>query len=288
MSHKHPTSLRRARLAPLAAAAALIAATSGVALAQTNSTVPVVGPTANQTSDGPVSALNTVSGQINSFPTSGTVTSAPIPSLAIGNQHQLANGAQAALVIPTQSLVQPTVTIVQQVTDVVSATTRTNIGVNANNVQGNHDHDTAGVSGNQASSDAIGNTSVGTMLFTGGAVDMNTAATAAVTQGVDASAPISASTDLTRVGIRLNQNGGNAMDDLRLSVSGNQVSSDAQANTTQAGIQVQASSVTLSDLASSTVDQQAAGSVTGKSDVNLVGIRVLGTPNRAVTGSQLG
>lgn len=282
MSHKHPTSLRRARLAPLAAAAALIAATSGVALAQTQQL------NLNQSSNGTVTAPNITSGQSTSFPGSGVVTVAPITSLAIGNEHEIADGAQAALTINTQPLAQPTVTVVQQVTGVVSGTTSTNIGINANNVQGNHDGDTASVSSNQASSDSIGNTSVGTMLITGTAVDVNSAAAASVTQGVAANAPISASTDLTRVGIRLNQTGGNAMNNLSLSVAGNQVDSSAQANTTQAGIRVEASSVNIGADTSSTVNQQAAGNVTADSDVNLVGIRVLGTPALALTDSQLG
>lgn len=291
MSHKHPTFLRRARLAPLAAAAALIAATSGMALAQSNGTLPVSGPTANQTSSGPVSAQNTSTAQYTSFPSNGVVNANGVDAQAIGNQHRLDTGAAAALTINNQPLVQPTVSVLQQVNGGVSSGTTGSIGVNANNVTGNHDNSTASVSNNEASAASTGNTSVGTMLVTGGAVDMGTAATTEVTQGVAANAPVSASTDLTRVGIRLNQtaaNANNAMDNLTLGVSGNQVDSAAQANTTQAGIQVQASSVNLGAAATSTVDQQAAGEVTGESRVNLVGIRVLGTTNRALTDSQLG
>ncbi|MCS4294089.1 hypothetical protein M2375_002322 [Comamonas sp. BIGb0152] len=291
MSHKHPTFLRRARLAPLAAAAALIAATSGMALAQSNGTLPVSGPTANQTSSGPVSAQNNSTAQYTSFPSNGVVNANGVDAQAIGNQHRLDTGAAAALTINNQPLVQPTVSVLQQVNGGVSSGTTGSIGVNANNVTGNHDNSTASVSNNEASAASTGNTSVGTMLVTGGAVDMGTAATTEVTQGVAANAPVSASTDLTRVGIRLNQtaaNANNAMDNLTLGVSGNQVDSAAQANTTQAGIQVQASSVNLGAAATSTVDQQAAGEVTGESRVNLVGIRVLGTTNRALTDSQLG
>lgn len=293
MSHKHPTSFRRARLAPLAAAAALIAATSGMALAQSNQggSPVVVGPTANQTSSGLVNAQNTSNAQYTSFPSNGVVNANGIDAQAIGNQHQAPAGA-AALTINNQPLMQPTVSVLQQVNGGVSSATTGTIGVNANNVAGNHDGDTASVSNNEASAAATGNTAAGTMQINGNAVNVSTPASTEVTQGVAANAPVSATTNMGQVGIRLNQTGGanpnNAMDNLSLSVSGNQVDSAAQANTTQAGIQVQASSVSLGADTSSTVDQQAAGAVNGRSTVGLLGIHVTGTPNRALTDSTLG
>jgi hypothetical protein len=285
MSHKHPTFLRRARLAPLAAAAALIAATSGVALAQTQQM------NVGQTSDVPVNASNTSNVQYTSFPSNGAVNGNGVDALAIGNQHQAPAGA-AALTINNQPLMQPTVSLLQQVNGGVSSATNGIIGVNANNVAGNHDGDTASVSNNEASAAATGNTAAGTMQINGNAVNVSTPASTEVTQEVAANAPVSATTDMSQVGIRLNQTGGanpnNAMDNLSLSVSGNQVDSAAQANTTQANIQVQASSVSLGADTSSTVDQQAAGAVNGRSTVGLLGIHVTGTPNRALTDSTLG
>ncbi|GAB2811089.1 hypothetical protein GCM10027276_09880 [Comamonas piscis] len=293
MSHKHPTFLRRARLAPLAAAAALIAATSGVALAQSNQSGPVsVLPTADQTSSGPVNAQNTSNVQYTSFPNNGVVNGNGVDALAIGNQHRLDTNAAAALTINNQPLMQPTVDIAQQVSGTVSSTTSGLIGVNAANVAGNHDGDTASVSNNEASAAATGSTAVGTLRITGTAVDMSTPATAAVTQGQAATGTVSAITSMVQVGIRLNQTGGvnpaNAMDNLGLSVSGNQVEASAQANTTQAGIQVQASSVNVGADANSSVDQVAEGAVLGVSSAGLLGIRVQGTPNRAMTDSTLG
>ncbi len=281
MSHKHPTSLRRARLAPLAAAAALIAATSGVALAQTNGTVPVTGPTANQISNGTVNAQNSTNAQYTSFPSNGVVSNPGIDSLAIGNQHELSSGALAALTINNQQPTLPTVDIAQQVNNTVRSTTSGTIGVNATNVNGNHDGDTASVSNNEATATATGNTAVGTMRITGTAVDISSPATAAVTQGQAATGAVMAVTTLNQVGIRLNQTGaGNAMNNVGLSVSGNQVDASAQANTTQAGIQVQGSSVDVGASANSSVDQVAAGNVTSISSVgSLLGIRVQGTPN---------
>ncbi|UXC17275.1 beta strand repeat-containing protein [Comamonas squillarum] len=291
MSHKHPTFLRRARLAPLAAAAALIAATSGVALAQSNGTAPVAGPSANQTSNGVVNAQNSSNAQYTNFPSNGVVNGNGVDALAIGNQHRLATGAAAALTINNQPPTLPTVDIAQQVSGTVSSTTSGLIGVNAANVVGNHDGDTASVSNNEATSTAIGSTAVGTMQITGTAVDMSTPATAAVSQ--TATGAVFGTTSLTQVGIRLNQTGGanpaNAMDNLGLSVSGNQVDASAQANTTQAGIQVQGGSVNVGADASSTVDQVATGPVFGISSVGgLLGIRVQGTPNQPMTDSTLG
>ncbi|WP_312526295.1 hypothetical protein [Comamonas sp.] len=292
MSHKHPTSLRRARLAPLAAAAALIAATSGVALAQSNGTLPVTGPTTNQTSNGVVNAQNNSNAQYTTFPGNGVVNGNGVDALAIGNQHRLDTGAAAALTINNQLPAQPTVDIAQQVNSTVSSITSGTVGVNAANVVGNHDGDTASVSNNEASAAAIGSTAVGTMQITGTAVDMNTPATAAVTQGQAVTGAVTAITTLNQVGIRLNQTGGanpaNAMDNLRLSVSGNKIDASAQANTTQAGIQVQGSSVNVGADASSSVDQVAEGNVFGISSVgNLLGIRVQGTPNQPMTDSTL-
>jgi len=264
MSHKHPTSLRRARLAPLAAAAALIAATSGVALAQSNGTLPVTGPTTNQTSNGVVNAQNNSNAQYTTFPGNGVVNGNGVDALAIGNQHRLDTGAAAALTINNQLPAQPTVDIAQQVNSAVSSITSGTVGVNAANVVGNHDGDTASVSNNEASAAAIGSTAVGTMQITGTAVDMNTPATAAVTQGQAVTGAVTAITTLNQVGIRLNQTGGanpaNAMDNLRLSVSGNKIDASGQANTTQAGIQVQGSSVNVGADASSSVDQVAEAS----------------------------
>lgn len=291
MSHKHPTFLRRARLAPLAAAAALIAATSGVALAQSNQSGPVsVLPLDSQISTGTVSASNASTVQYTNFPSNGVVNGNGVDALAIGNQHRLATGADAALTINNQSLTLPTVDIAQQVSGTVRSTTTGMIGVNAANVTGNHDGYTASVSNNEATSTAIGSTAVGTMRINDTAVDMSTPATAAVSQ--TATDEVSGTTSLTQVGIHLNQTGGaipaNAMDNLGLSVSGNQVNASAQANTTQAGIQVQGSSVNVGADASSTVDQMASGPVLGISSVgNLLGIRVEGTPNRAMTDSTL-
>lgn len=291
MSHKHPTFLRRARLAPLAAAAALIAATSGVALAQSNQSGPVsVLPLDSQISTGTVSASNASTVQYTNFPSNGAVTGNGVDALAIGNQHRLATGATAALTINNQSLTLPTVDIAQQVSGTVRSTTTGMVGVNAANVIGNHDGDTASVSNNEATSTAIGSTAVGTLRITDTAVDMSTPATAAVSQ--TAAGEVQAITSLSQVGIHLNQTGGanpaNAMDNLGLSVSGNQVDASAQANTTQAGIQVQGSSVNVGADASSTVDQMASGPVLGISSVgNLLGIRVQGTPNRAMTDSTL-
>ncbi|QMV71745.1 hypothetical protein HS961_02220 [Comamonas piscis] len=291
MSHKHPTFLRRARLAPLAAAAALIAATSGVALAQSNQSGPVsVLPLESQISTGTVNASNASNAQYTNFPSNGAVTGNGVDALAIGNQHRLATGATAALTINNQPLMQPTVDIAQQVSGTVSSTTTGMVGVNAANVIGNHDGDTASVSNNEATSTAIGSTAVGTMQITGTAVDMSTPATAAVSQ--TAAGAVFGTTSLTQVGIHLNQTGGanpaNAMDNLGLSVSGNQVDASAQANTTQAGIQVQGSSVNVGADASSTVDQVSTSTVFGISSVGgLLGIRVQGTPNRAMTDSTL-
>lgn len=286
MSHKHPTFLRRARLAPLAAAAALIAA-SGVALAQSNGTAPVSGPTANQTSIAPVNAVNSSNAQYTSFPSNGVADAHGVDSLAIGNQHQLSSGASAALTINTQPLVQPTVNIAQQVNGVVRSTTGGLIGVDAANIAGDHDGDAASVSNNEATSSSIGNTSVGTMHINGGAVGINDSATAEVTQSVAAS--VSATTNLSQVGIRLNQTGvNNPMNSLGLSVAGNQLDSSAQANSTQAGIQVKASSVSIEANANSTVDQVSAGAVNGTSEVDLLGIQVTGAPNLAMTNSTLG
>lgn len=294
MSHKHPTFLRRARLAPLAAAAALMVATSGMALAQSNQggSPVIVGPTATQTSNGLVSANNNSNAQYTTFPSNGVVNGNGVDALAIGNQQRIADGAAAALTINNQPLMQPTVSVLQQVNNGVSSGTAGTIGVNANNVAGNHDGDTASVSNNEASAAATGNTAAGTMQINGNAVNVSTPASTEVTQGVAANAPVSATTNMGQVGIRLNQTGGvnpnNAMDNLSLSVSGNQVDSAAQANATQAGIRVQASSVNLGADTSSTVDQQAAGAVNSSSTVGLLGVRVSGTPNRALTESTLG
>ena len=285
MSNKHPTTFRRARLAPLAAAAALLAASSGVALAQQSATV-------TQSNSGVVGATDSTAVSLTHFPNNGTVNTTSVTSSATSNLHELATGANATLPIDNQPLSSPTVDIAQRVSGAVSANTNGAIGVNANNVQGNHDGGSLSVSNNTAGAEATGNTSVGTMRISNdNNVDVSTPASTSVLQRVTASAPVSASTNQSQVGIRLNQtqanNPNNAFDHLSLNVADNQVSASAQGNETQAGIGISGSGITLAAGATSDVKQRQVGDVSASSHVDALGTQITGTPNRAMTDSKL-
>ncbi|MFG5779617.1 beta strand repeat-containing protein [Comamonas sp. J-3] len=285
MSNKHPTTFRRARLAPLAAAAALLAASSGVALAQQSAPV-------TQNNSGVVGATDSTAVSLTHFPNNGTVNTTSVTSSATSNLHELATGANATLTIDNQPLSSPTIDIAQRVSGAVSANTNGAIGVNANNVQGNHDGGSLSVSNNTAGAEATGNTSVGTMRISNdNNVDVSTPVSTSVKQRVTASAPVSASTNQSQVGIRLNQaqanNPNNAFDHLSLNVADNQVSASAQGNETQAGIGISGSGITLAADAKSDVKQRQVGDVSASSHVDALGTQITGTPNRAMTDSKL-
>ncbi len=284
MSNKYPNSFRRARLAPLAAAVALLTLGSGAALAQQQ--VSVI-----QNGESPVTANNSTSVGLTSFPNNGTVNLNRVSSDSSGNIYGLADGDTGTLPPHNQPLATPTVTITQDVSAAVSATTNGAMGVNANAVKGKHDGGALSVSSNAATANATGNASVGTMLATNnGQLDISTPASTTVTQEVGATAPVSASTDQSQVGIRLKQtkaNATNAFDHLSLNVADNQVSASAQGNTTTAGITAVGSGIALGAAVSSTVTQRQLGNVSADSNVDVLGTQILGTSNRPMTDSNL-
>lgn len=264
MSYKHPSL---PRLAPLAAAAALLCAASAsmgqVVVDQTNTGTPVGAVNANATS--------------STFATTSTVaTNNTFSATGIGN-----TAPTASLVINTQPLATPTVTVDQIATVAVSGTTTAKIGIDTTATaagNGGARTNAQGVANdNSTLSSATGNTDEASLSIQASSpLTIGTPASVKSTQ--TAVGTVQANTALPDLlGIKLLPRSGN-WDNVDLTVDGNQIGAAATANQSKTGATIDAAgALTISAPVRSAVTQIQQGVVGANSQAGLVGIGIENT-----------
>ena len=263
-----PPSLRR--LAPLAAAAALLCAASAGMAQQTLSSV--------QTSNGVVSGtVNNVLGpngvQSNTFgSTSTAITSNALSSTGLGNE------ADKTLIVNNQPPATPTVYVQQTVDAAVSGTTNTKIGIDTTGTTagntGGRTNAQGVVSNNTAQSTAKGNTDKARLNVNSNS-PLTVGSTASAFTIQDLNAPVTATTSAPAlVGINLLPRGG-AWNNLALTVQNNQLGAAAFGNQSTTGVGVNAAgAMTLAAPVTSTVVQTQSGAVGASTSAGTVGIAI--------------
>lgn len=274
MSRKH---LFSPRMAPLAAATALLCAAAGANAQYAYSE--------NQSTSGPVSAIagptpgsgNLLSNTLT--PSSTVVNDNGYASAGFGNRQTTPAAEQPAINvinIGAPPTVSSAVTQVQGNT--VGATTSTKIGIDttgsASGNTGSRNGAQATVNGNAATSTAMGNSDESTIGIQAPTLTLGSATAAGTSQS--SSAAVSATTTLDDLlGIKLLPRTGGSYQNLGLTVDNNQVEASAAGNQSQTGIDIKAGgALTLNSQVLSAVSQTQTANVSADSSAKLLGIGV--------------